>query len=196
MVGAERAHCGRIKDIFFDDSTWSITHLVLSIEPRQFGRKQVLLSPEALQKISPETGMIQLNVGASEVETLPLASSVLTVCKQYASFALASPGARYLKKGVLEADPRLRSARSVTGHQVNAAKHAAGTLVDLIFDDVSWQVRYLAVEQLIDGRKIRFHLLPQSVERFTWSTQRVLLRYLQPVRLESEPGELEIVAAA
>lgn len=192
----EGTHCGRIKDIYFDDSTWKISHLLLSIEPRQFGSKQVLLAPEQVQTIWTDHGIISLALNASETETLPLASSVLPVCKQYATFAFASPGARMFARGLVGADPNLRSARAVTNYRINVAGEFAGTLADFLFDDESWDVRYLAVEQIIDRRKLRFHVLPQSVERFTWATQRVFLREIQPVCLEPAEAQLDSLSAA
>ena len=192
VAGAEGGHCGRIKDIYFDDSTWAITHLVLSVEPWQIGQKQVLVKPDQVQTLSFESGIIHLALGADEIENLPLANSVLPVCKQYASFALASPGARMFARGLVGSDPHLRSAKAVMNFRINTDNDFEGTLADLVFDDESWTIRYLAVEQIIERKKLRFHILPQSVERFTWVTQRVFLRELQPVRLEG--GELESVA--
>jgi sporulation protein YlmC with PRC-barrel domain len=191
VAGAEGGHCGRIKDIYFDDSTWAITHLVLSVEPWQIGQKQVLIKPEQIDSVSFESGIIKLVMDAAEIENLPLASSVLPVCKQYASFALSSPGARMFARGLVGSDPHLRSTKAVMNYRINTGADFGGTLADLIFDDESWTIRYLAVEQIIERKKLRFHILPQSVERFTWATQRVFLRELQPVRLEG--GELETV---
>jgi sporulation protein YlmC with PRC-barrel domain len=191
VAGAEGGHCGRIKDVYFDDSTWAITHLVLSVEPWQIGQKQVLVTPEQVSLVSFETGVIQLELGGDEVGNLPLANSVLPVCKQYASFALSSPGARMFARGLVGSDPHLRSAKAVMNYRINTGSDFGGTLADLIFDDESWALRYLAVEQIIERKKLRFHILPQSVERFTWATQRVFLRELQPVRLEG--GELQSV---
>jgi hypothetical protein len=41
---------------------------------------------------------------------------------------------------------------------------------------------------------VNFHVLPQSVERFTWATQRVLLRDLQPVELAAEERAAVVAA--
>jgi hypothetical protein len=94
------------------------------------------------------------------------------------------------------ADPHLRSARATLTYQVNAADNSVGGLADLIFDDASWQIRYLAVERVQQGKKLRFHILPQSVERFTWATQRVILRHLQPVQLDDGAEETSVSYAA
>lgn len=196
VTGADGTHCGRIKDFYFNDSTWNVTHLILSIEPRKFGHKQVLLAPSHVSEGSIANRGMTLNLAAPDVERLPLAGSVLPVCRQYASMALSSPGARNFGRSFAEANPHLRSLRAIMKYQVNMADESVGSLADLIVDDLSWQIRYLAVEQRIDGKKLRFHILPQSVERFTWSTQRVILRHLQPVRLASGLEQVPFSTAA
>ena len=194
VIAADGVSCGRIKDIYFDDRSWAIKYLVLALEPRQFGAKQVLLTPEQVTSRPAPALPLQLNLPAAELETLPFATSVLPVCKQYASIALASPGATLFGPNLTGANPHLRSARTVADYRINVASEYAGTLVDFLFDEEAWQIRFLAVEQVIECKKIHFHLLPQSVERFTWATQRVLLRHLEPVELAVE--QLPAAAAA
>lgn len=184
-IDAEGRPCGRIKDIYFDDGSWEITHLILSIEPRQFGQKQVLVAPGQVRAISEAEGVIHLDLTGDQIEDLDLAGSVLPVCRQYASLAYAFPGARISSSATVASDPHLRSAKAVMSYRINAAGEFAGTLADCIFDDAAWQIRYLGVEKTIERKKMLFHVLPQSVERFTWTTQRIVLRELQPVRLES-----------
>jgi sporulation protein YlmC with PRC-barrel domain len=196
VTGPGGSQCGRIKDIYFDDSSWQVTHLVLSMDRRQFGSKQVLVAPGMTGSISAE-GIIQLNLNAEQLDFLPLASSVAPVCKQYASFAYASPGARMFASGMAETDPHLRSVNAVLNFRVNAAGEVGGTLADFMVDDEGWQIRYLVIEQLIERKKLRFHILPQTVERFTWATQRLSLRELQPVRLDGADNRLvEVLTAA
>jgi sporulation protein YlmC with PRC-barrel domain len=179
VVAADGVVCGRIKDIYFDDHTWNIRPVVLALAPRRFGRKQVLLRPD---QIKFKGINVLLNISSAEMLMLPLASSVSPVCQQYASLAIGSPRT----SGLMHSDPHLRSARAVAQYQINVGGESAGTLSDFLFDDESWQIRYLAVERVIERKKVQFHVLPQSVERFTWATQRVLLRNLQPVELAAE----------
>ena len=192
VAGAEEGNCGRLKDVYFDDSTWAITHLVVAIEPWQIGQKQVLVKPELVDFISAASGLIKLKHGTVEIGDLPLASSALPVCKQYHSFAMASPGARMFAPGLVGSDPHLRSTKAVMNYRINTAAELGGTLADFIFDEESWAVRYLAVEQVIERKKLRFHILPQAVERISWAAQSVFLRELQPVCLDG--GEWEMVA--
>jgi sporulation protein YlmC with PRC-barrel domain len=188
VVSQDGVACGRIKDLYFNDQNWTIKNLVFSVEPRQFGAKQVLLLPTQVRLNGVAA---YLDLPSDEICTLPRVGSVLPVCRQYASFAFNSPGASRLVVG----DPHLRSARAVAKYRINVdGQECGGTLEDFIFEEESWEIRYLAVEQTIGGRKVNFHVLPQSVERFTWATQRVWLRDLQPVELAAEE-RLAVLAA-
>jgi sporulation protein YlmC with PRC-barrel domain len=176
--------CGRIKDLYFDDQSWEIQHLVMALDPRYFGQRQILVPPATIDAFYEAEEVLALKGLSTELEQAPSLASVLPVCKQYASLALASPGASTLARGLVTANPHLRSARTVINYRISVAGEFAGTLSDFLFDPKEATIRYLAVQQIIDRRKLQFHILPVAVERFTWATQRVILKHLQPVALE------------
>ncbi|MGZ8940274.1 MAG: hypothetical protein ACXW32_13795, partial [Limisphaerales bacterium] len=124
------------------------------------------------------------------------ANSVAPVCKQYASFAYASPGGRMFASGVAGKDPHLRSAKAVLNYRINFGEEFSGTLADFILDTEGWQIRYLGIEQIIERKKLRFYILPHAVERFTWARQRVFLKELQPVRLDGGENHFDVLTAA
>jgi len=188
---ADGVFCGRIKDVYFDDSIWKVTHLVLSIEPSACGRKEVLVAPAEVAEVCDETGEIRLTVSAEDLEQLPLASSVSPVCRQYEAFAYSSPGARKYATGV-ESNPHLRSAKAVIQYQINAGREFAGTVADFLYESGDWQIRYLGIEQKFERKTMRLYVLPQTVERITWATQRVVLRELNPVAVDL-PADRESV---
>lgn len=181
---ADSKPCGRVRDVYFDDQTWRLEHLVVALDPRWHGHKQILLPPSVLETFRDDDETILLDVNSHDLAQLPSAASVLPVCKQYASLALSSPGASLLGRGLVGADPHLRSARAVMNYRLQLEGEFAGILADLLFDPAIGQIRCLVVEQVIDRRKLRFHLLPGAVERFSWATQRIHLKHLQPVVLE------------
>ena len=193
---AEGTSLGRIKDVYFDDESWKITHLLISAGAEHRPQKQVLAPRDQISEVSAEEGFVQLRLSPAEIEALPLPSSVMPVCKQYAALSLASPGAGLFENRVAASSPKLRTAKAVTGYSINAAGEFSGRLKDLIFDSKSWEIRYLAIVHVIEGKKVVFHVLPQAVERFTWSTQRVVLRDLLPVRLDARHNDEGISAAA
>lgn len=188
LLTADSKPCGRIRDIYFDDRTWLLKHLVAGLDPRVGGQKQVLISPEAVEGYRDEDGTILLGIRSEDLAALPSATSVLPVCKQYASLAMSSPGASRQGRGLVGADPHLRSARATHHYKLQVLGEYAGNLTDLLFDAQTHEIRYLAVEQVIDRRHIRFNILPNAVERFSWATQRIHLKHLQPVVLE-DPSE-------
>ena len=190
---AEEPCCGRIKDVYFNDRTWTITHLLLTIGTNRFAQKQVLASTDQVARISAEEGIVHFRLSSTEFEP---ASSVLPVCKQYAALAFGSPGGRLMDEQLKTSNPNIRTAKAVIGYSMQANGKSCGRLEDLIFDEESFEIRYLAIGQLVAGKKLQFHIVPQSVERFTWATQRVVLRDLQPVCLEGGQNEAAISAAA
>jgi sporulation protein YlmC with PRC-barrel domain len=190
LVTGDGQPCGRVKDVYFNDQTWRLQHLVAALDPRCHGHRQILLDPSAIEAIRDEDDTILLNIRSEDLHSAPPAASVLPVCKQYAALAFSSPGASLLARGLVASDPGLRSARAVTNYRLNFLGEFVGTLSDLLFDPADGEIRFLAAEQVIERRKIQFHILPTAVERFTWATQRVHLRHLQPVTL----GNIRVVA--
>jgi hypothetical protein len=182
LVSAEGVRCGLVKDLYFDDQHWAIKYVVAALEPRQFRPTQVLLAPEQIF-FDDEAGALRLSVLSTGITHLPLVDSVRPVCKQYAAFSLGSPGACHRRFEAGDADPHLRSCWTVSNYKVAVGDDVAGTLADFLIDDQTWEIRNLAVDHEIDGRKVAFHILPQTVERVTWATQRIALRLLLPVEL-------------
>jgi len=65
--------------------------------------------------------------------------------------------------GVREEDhPMLWNASAIKGHAISARDGAVGTIVDFLFDDASWHVRWAVIEtgNWLSGRKV---LLPTSI---------------------------------
>jgi hypothetical protein len=192
---ADGQPCGRIKDVYFDDLTWKVTHLVLSIEPTAFGRNEVLLHPAEVAELNPEARVIRLRSAAGDLDRLPLASSVPPVCKQYEAFVFTSPGAR--KYGARrEANPHLRSARAVLRFRLDAGSAFSGTLADFLYESEGWVIRYLAVEQKFERKALSFYILPQAVKQITWATEKVVLRELKPVAVDLGEARTAVASAA
>src|SRR5687768_15838277 len=129
---AEGPCSGRIKDIYFNDRTWIITHLLLTIGANRFAQKQVLASSDEVTGISAEEGNVYFRINSAEIEELPPASSVLPVCKQYAALALGSPGAGLVADPLKASNPNMRTANAVIGYSIQADGESCGRLEDLI----------------------------------------------------------------
>ena len=173
---ADGTPCGRIKDFYFDDHTWKIRFLKVSLDPVRFGHKQVLLTPG---QVFSWNGICELGISHEELQDCPLDSSYLPVCLQYASIASGSPLSRRSK--LLNSDPHLRSAKALRNYNIHAGNDFAGWVTDFILDTSAWQVSYLQIEQLEQRKRISFHIHPKNIEKISWSTQRMIVHALEPV---------------
>jgi hypothetical protein len=82
--------------------------------------------------------------------------------------------AAQLQEAVPEQDTHLRSSAIITGYTVQASNDSIGEVVDFIFDDESWQVRYLVVDPnhwWPCGRKVLLSV--QWVDRIDWADRTV-----------------------
>ena len=85
--------------------------------------------------------------------------------------------AALLQRDIPEQDTHLRSSKVVSGYAVQASDDSIGEVVDFIFDDESWQVRYLVVDPnhwWPCGRKVLLSV--QWVESIDWADRTVFTR--------------------
>lgn len=167
---------GSVKDLYFDDSDWSVRYLVANSGFWFFGR-DVLISVESLGKPNLERGTIPVALSRQQVKDLPSAESVPPVSDQehgeplqsrWPSFAVTGDStafppfipvagfgpvviagreeSRRLEEDIPSGDPHLRSASEVEGYAIAATDGAIGKVRDVIIDRDSWRVRYLAVD--------------------------------------------------
>ena len=177
--------CGRIKDVYFDDHSWTIRFIKASLDPARYGHRQVLLVPDQVFCCSPDA--CQLNLTDVELEECPLDSSYLPVCQQYAIYRSGSPGSLTVRRKLTESNPHLRSAKALFSYSVHFSGEFVGCLGDFVFDD-SWAIRYIGIEQLAQRKRLCFHLLPGSIQTISWATQRIQLRELNPVVMQPNPA--------
>jgi hypothetical protein len=180
--------CGRVKDIYFDDQSWAVRFLKVSLDPIRFGHKQVLITLDQVRDFSPDG--CELNLNETELAYCPLDSSYLPVCAQYASFSLSNP--RHWKHK--NTDPHLRSANAVRSYTLYAGTEVAGMAADFLIGVKEWKIQYITVEQLEQKQRVSFLIHPENIERISWSTQRIVAASLAPVL--SEPGTASLVSAA
>ena len=75
-----------------------------------------------------------------------------------------SPG----ESGEAPIDPRLRSAKEVTGYHIRASDASVGHVQDFLLDEVSWAIRYLVVDMRnwLPGKHIV--IPPQWINGVDW----------------------------
>jgi sporulation protein YlmC with PRC-barrel domain len=85
-----------------------------------------------------------------------------------------------------KAEVRLHSSRELLKHKVFAYRGEVGKIVDIIFDDRSWAIRYLVVEpkKLLAGRKVL--LSPWWTREISWK-QKLVFVDMENATIEDAP---------
>jgi hypothetical protein len=163
---------GKIREIYFDDSTWAVRYFVTDV--RRWLHKYVLLSPQALGRPDVGRHLLPASVTTSQIRNspkidtdLPIALQVQARLHRHYGWAFYW-GAEALigstdtdvfsplepaNAGGAPFDPHLRTTRVVAGHRVQAKDGVAGVVEDFLLDGASWTLRSLVV-RLDDGRRV------------------------------------------
>jgi hypothetical protein len=161
---------GKIRDFYFDDTTWAIRYLIADTGAWLNGR-MVLLSPHSFGRLDQAGRRLEINLTRAQIESSPPIDAHAPVSRQYeidyfrhyswppyweggalwgfGGFPVTGPGSgppmdlqRQLQR---PPDKHLRSSIAVHGYDIQATdggfSHVAGFLVD----DRSWEIRSLTV---------------------------------------------------
>ena len=174
-IGATDGDVGRVEAFYFDDTSFTIRHLVVDTGGWLGGRK-VLISPRALGDIDWDDRRIDAELTKAQVEKSPDIDTDRPVSRQQQieyyryygypsywsgpylwggySFPVVSPGRsatleheRRWEWGPQESgDPHLRSSAAVIGYHIAATDGDIGHVEDFLVDDETWCIRYMVVD--------------------------------------------------
>jgi PRC-barrel domain protein len=155
-ISAVDGHLGRVHDFLFDDESWKVRYFVVDVS-RWFPGRRVLLSPHVAGPIDWDNHTIPVKLTRAEVRDSPDISTDQPVAFQHLAPIHAYYGWPFWEgMDVLAAslaqpkdapkDPHLRSVRELRGYDISETDGEFGHLVDFIFEDLDWQIRYLVVE--------------------------------------------------
>jgi hypothetical protein len=131
---------GHVRLALFDTADWRLQFLVLEASPWLFGRSVLILPSMLLQPV--ERGSMHMDVSRRMVRTSPTLHPLQGISAEQARDALrhygqAAPAA--------SAAPLLTEA-ALLGCALSSDGVDIGSVVDLIYDDVDWTLRYLLVD--------------------------------------------------
>jgi hypothetical protein len=204
-LGATDGEIGRVKEFYFDDSSWTVRYLVADTGTWLSG-KRVLISPHALRGFNEKEGHMDVDLTKEKIEKSPSIAEDRPVSRQYEAeyykyygwpaywYGPAlwgpTPYPVYGHGGVpsdtrdhpkeTEGDPHLRSTQSVAGYRIQARDRELGHVVDFIVDDQNWAIRYVVVDtrNWWPGKKVL--IAPAWIRNISWEKSAV------EVDLESE----------
>lgn len=188
---------GKVHDIYFDDTNWTVRYVVVDTGGWLSGR-QVLLAPAAFGQLDRERKVLPVSLSKLQVESSPPVEADQPVSRRQEAELVTyygwpdywmgdptfGPGAVYMPSpgGAAtqaaapkewKGDPHLRSAREVAGYHIQAADGEIGHVDDFLVEEGTWVMRYLVADtrNWLPGKKVL--LAPQWVKEVDWAEMKV-----------------------
>tara|TARA_R110002096_G_scaffold433887_3_gene653816 strand:- start:20295 stop:21092 length:798 start_codon:yes stop_codon:yes gene_type:complete len=155
---------GRVRDLLFDDASWTVRYLVVDTGSWLVGRKTLVAISQCWEP-DTESKSLQVNLSKEQIENGPSLDEHAPVSRQFEiefarhfqlvpywggltgpviSPALVQPVAAQVPEN--EGDPSLRSMSEVMGYSISAQDENFGEVEELVVDDIGWIIRYLVVD--------------------------------------------------
>jgi len=179
---AKDGNIGKVKDIYFNDGDWVVRYVVVHTGRWIMGRK-VLISLQAIKQPVWASKTFPVDLTREQVRNSPDVDLAKPVSRKYEeelhrhynwpaywgmSAGLTGHGiyippqeetypAQLEEDKVTEKEPRLRSAKEISGYSVATHEGPVGTMEDYIVDDQSWLIHYMVTnlsEQLKTDKKV------------------------------------------
>jgi len=167
-VAATDGTLGSVRDVYFDDRSWSVRYLVVDAGNWLPGRR-VLVSPIPVR--SPGSTTLHVALSKQQVAASPDVNT------------RGVPGSSTQQGGVEPAnlaragecgDAHLQTAAAVMGYAIQTEDGKIGHVKDVLVDDQAWAIRYLVVdtENRWVGKKV--WVSPAWLTRVTWDASKTL----------------------
>lgn len=197
-MGATDGEIGKVKDLYFDDITWTIRYLVVDTGTWLADRK-VLISPEAVLTPDWDKEILPVNLTQDQVKNSPDIDTEKPVSRQqeiklYKHYPWSAywgggltgmpPVSMYqvydnitgdIDDGESEGNPHLRSIENLKGYKIQALNGHIGEVEDMILDDAAWRINFLVVDtgKWLPGRKVL--ISPSWITEINWDTSSVVV---------------------
>jgi len=190
-LDARDGRIGKVDDFYFDDYVWRVRYLVATTGG-WLSRKEVLISPAALDSPQPEEKIFPVKLTKDQVRESPDVDTDKPVSRQMEEamsvyygwpsywsmepFALAATpelagNAPAEAMGAPTGDPHLRSVRDSLGYEVLASdrEEGVGEVRDLVVDDDDWTLRYAVIRVTAEDGRGDVVLNPWWTREIDWA---------------------------
>jgi uncharacterized protein YrrD len=204
-LAASDGDIGHIKDFYFDDKTWLIRYVVVDtgswLSERQVLLSPHAFATHPFWGTAEDASALTVNLTRAQIEGSPSIETHRPVSRQFeaeyyryygypaywsdggmvglAGFPVIPPPASPkipLHHGHNQRDDiHLRSAKAVTGYQIQATNGPIGSVSSFMVDGWSWTIRELVVEtgHWYAGKKIL--ILPENITRISYDDATVFV---------------------
>jgi len=201
-IGATDGEIGKVKEFYFDDSTWTIRYLIVETGSWLFGRK-ILLSTEALLTPDWEKQIFHVDLTMEQIKGSPEIDTDKPISRQHETdllnyypwgdyywsgdSSILGVGMSYpivlnheVKEEANETatkkshnDPHLRSTNRVKGYSIKTTDGEIGDVEDFIINDQTWSISFMEVDTGNWFPGKKVLIAPTLIENIDWSTYSV-----------------------
>jgi len=167
QVAATDARVGLVEDVYFDSHSWDVRYLVVE-KGMLLWRRRYFVPALAVAEVEPHERRLQLRLSKEQVAQCSPSGVGRTLSRR--------AGCPWTRKASAAADDyRLRSAKQLIGHRVQAVDGAVGRIGDVLVDaqPVSVPRIVVATRKWLPGRKVT--VLTKHVQGINGANQRVFL---------------------
>jgi uncharacterized protein YrrD len=205
-LAARDGSIGHAREVYFDDDRWVIRHVVADTGGWLLSGRQVLISPHSVEQLDPDSGELRLMLTREQVQQAPGIELDRPVSREQERSYYDHYGYPYYWSGsglwgqaeypimvdalgardgaaderVLArrdaADPHLRSSDEVRGYRIETSDGDIGHVEDFLFDERTWQIRFVVVDtqNWLPGRLVL--LAPQLITGIDWERRHVRVK--------------------
>jgi hypothetical protein len=200
-IGATDGDVGRVDAFYFDDTSFTVRHLVVDTGG-WLGGRLVLISPLALPAIDWDGKRINATLTKTQVEHSPDINTAQPVSRQqelsfyryygYPSYwdgpylwglgpnpgmppdsAVLDDERRWEWEAKERPDPHLRSSGAVIGYHIEATDGEIGHVDDFLVEDSSWAIRYMVADTRNWWPGTKVLVSPEWIDRIDWADSMV-----------------------
>jgi uncharacterized protein YrrD len=209
-LAARDGHIGKVTDLFFDDAYWHVRYFVVETGS-DWDQRTVLIGPEAVHPVDWTDQNFPVDLTVTQVRHSPPVETDQPVSRReeqelrrYYGWSMywdATMGAGGMIMPVVSpvvpappaaqkqplANPRLRSVETTLGYPLEARDGTIGHVEEFLFDERSWQIRYLVVDtrNWLPGRKVV--IAPSWIDSTDWVRRRLVANLTRDAIKHSPP---------
>jgi hypothetical protein len=188
---------GAPRDVYFDDSTWTVRFIVARTGEPQ-AERDVLVAPRAIKLVDASAGILATSLTRQQVKNSPRVDTHKPVSRQHeleqyeyygfpfywgepslwTNASLGLPGTSADQEKFVTGqqalhhargdDPHLRSCRALSRYHLHANDGDIGHIEDVIVDDETWMIRYLIVNTSDWWLGHRMLVAPRWISEISW----------------------------
>lgn len=188
-IHATDGDIGSIQDFYFDDGAWVIRYLVADTR-RWLPGRLVLISPASIDRGGVRDSGMSVKLTKTQVENSPGIDSHQTVSRQHEAAVVGYYGwpaywpppaemREVSRTATAEREPQLRSANVVKSHYLHAQDGDLGSIEDFVFDDNTWEIRYMLVNTGSWWPGKRVLVAREWIENIDWYNSTVFVNLTQ-----------------